>query len=129
MDEHADQMARARRGLAAWRRGDVAALADILDPNVELLWWTPGDWDCHGKDQVVALLTERLDAEPPAEVDIEEIDDSTVLVERRHTVLDGPEAGFRPATVVRFENGRVVRMKQYRSHQDAIAGVMDEGTR
>jgi ketosteroid isomerase-like protein len=129
MDEHADQMDRARLGLVAWQRGDMATLADILDPDVELLWWVPGDWDCHGKDQVVALLTERLHGEPPAEVNIEEIDDSTVLVERRHTVLDGPEAGFRPATVVHFENGRVVRMRQYRSHQDAIAGITDESTR
>ena len=58
MDEHRDQMERARRGLATWQR---------------------------------------------------------------HTVLDGPEAGFRPATVVRFRKGRVIQMQQYRSRQDALA--------
>ena len=121
MAEHRDQMEQARRGLAAWQRGDVAALADLLDPDVELLWWTPGNWDCHGKAQVVALLTERVNAEPPAEVDIVDIDESTVLVERRHTVPDGPEAGFRPATMVRFREGRIVHMQQYRSRQDALA--------
>ncbi len=127
MDEPTDQMERARRGLAAWQRGDVDALADLLDPDVELLWWTPGDWDCHGKDQVVALLTERLNAEDPAEVEIEDIDGSTVLVERRYTVLDGPEAGFRPATVVRFRKGRVIQMQQYRSRQDALADTAEDG--
>jgi ketosteroid isomerase-like protein len=121
MDEHIDTMEHALAGLAAWQRGDVAALADILDPDVELLWWTPGDWDCHGKDQAIALLTERVNTQPPAEVDIEEIDESTVLVERRHVVLDGPEAGFRPATLVRFREGLVVRMQQYRSRHDAVA--------
>jgi ketosteroid isomerase-like protein len=121
MAEHGDQMEAASRGLAAWQRGDVAALADLLDPDVELLWWTPGSWDCHGKARVIALLTERVNSEPPAEVDIVDIDESTVLVERRHTVPEGPEAGFRPATMVRFREGRVVRMQQYRSRQDALA--------
>jgi ketosteroid isomerase-like protein len=121
MAEHRDQMEQARRGLAAWQRGDVPALADLLDPDVELLWWTPGNWDCHGKAQVVALLTERASAEPPAEVEIVDIDESTVLVERRHPVPDGPEAGFRPATMVRFREGRIVHMQQYRSRQDALA--------
>ncbi len=40
MDEHIDTMEHARAGLAAWQRGDVGALADILDPDVELLWWS-----------------------------------------------------------------------------------------
>ena len=121
MGAQVDPMRLARRGLAAWQRGDVGALADLLDPDVELLWWTPGSWDCHGRDQVVALLTTRVRADPPAEVDITDVDDTTLLVERRETVPSGPEAGLRPATLVRFRDGLVVRMQQYRSREDALA--------
>jgi ketosteroid isomerase-like protein len=121
MCEHLDRRSQARRGLAAWQRGDVGALADLLDADVELLWWTPGTWDCHGKDAVLALLTERVKEGPPAEVDITVVNDATLLVERRDTVLDGPESGFRPATLVRIADGRVVCMQQYRSRDDALA--------
>lgn len=33
---------KARGGLEAWQRGDVEALAPLLDPEVELTWWEPG---------------------------------------------------------------------------------------
>jgi hypothetical protein len=65
-------------------------------------------------------VTERVKQGPPAEVDITEVNDTTLLVERRDIVLDGPEAGFRPATLVRLRHGRVVRMQQYRSRDDAL---------
>jgi ketosteroid isomerase-like protein len=115
------QMDEVRRGLVAWQRGDVARLTELFAPDVELLWWTPGDWDCHGRDAVLTLLSERAASAPPAEVDITEVDPNTVLVERRNTVPDGPEAGLRPATLVRLQDGKVVHMRQYRSRQDAIA--------
>lgn len=120
MSEPNTVLAQARSGLEAWLRGDVQALAELLDPAVELLWWEPGDWDCRGKDQVVALLTQRATQVPPAQVDIVDVDESTLLVVRRETVLDGPEAGYRPATVVQFRAGRVVRMQHYRSREDAL---------
>jgi ketosteroid isomerase-like protein len=112
-----------RHGLEAWQQGDVAALAELLHPDVDLLWWTPGDWDCHGKDQVVALFTERASASAQASVDLTDVDDHTLLVHRRDPVTDGPEAGFRPATLVRFRDGQVVHMQQYRSREDALAGA------
>jgi ketosteroid isomerase-like protein len=121
MDERVGPMGQARRGLAAWYRGDVTALADLFDPDVELLWWTPGYWDCHGKDAVLPLLAERVRQGKPAEVEVTEVNDMTLLVERRDIVLDGPEAGFRPATLVRLGKGRVVRMQQYRSRDDAFS--------
>ncbi|MGZ4427920.1 MAG: nuclear transport factor 2 family protein [Nocardioidaceae bacterium] len=121
MGAQVDPMQLARHGLAAWQRGDVAALADLLDPDVDLLWWTPGTWDCHGRDEVVALLTARVRSDPPAEVDITDVDDSMLLVERREPVLSGPEAALRPATLVRLRDGLVVRMQQYRSREDALA--------
>ncbi len=50
-----DVMARARAGLEAWQQGDVAA----LEPQVELVWWARGEWDCHGRDAVLACLRGR----------------------------------------------------------------------
>ena len=43
-------------GLRAWQAGDLGALADVLDPGVELLWYEAGDLDCHGKESVLAFL-------------------------------------------------------------------------
>jgi hypothetical protein len=40
---------RARFGLEAWQRGDFDRLEDMLAPEVELLGWEPGAWDCHGE--------------------------------------------------------------------------------
>ena len=122
MTQNPDQAAAVRRGLEAWQHGDVAALAEVLHPDVELLWWTPGEWDCHGKRQVVALLSERARSSEPAAVDLTDVDDSTVLVERGDAVADGPQAAFRPATLVRFRDGLVVHMQQYRSREDAVDG-------
>jgi ketosteroid isomerase-like protein len=123
MDDTPSPRALVRQGLAAWQRGDVTKLAELLDPEVELLWWTPGDWDCRGKSEVVALLTERVNAAPPAEVDVTDLDETTLLVERRDVVLDGPEAGLRPATKVRLREGRVLHMQQYRSREEALADI------
>jgi ketosteroid isomerase-like protein len=35
-------MDKARAGLDAWQRGDFAALEELLDPVVELVWWESG---------------------------------------------------------------------------------------
>ena len=123
MEELTDQGGPARAALAAWQFGDVSALLELLDPDVELLWWTPGQWDCHGRQQVTELLTERGSAGPPAEVDLTYPTPSTVLVERCQVVLEGPEAGFRPATLVRLRKGLVVQMRHYRSGEDAVAAL------
>jgi ketosteroid isomerase-like protein len=46
-----------------------------------------------------------------------------LVVARTATVEDGREAGFRPATVVSFRDGRVVSMRQYRSRDEALAAA------
>ena len=37
----AELMERARAGLQAWQDGDLSALQELLDPDVELFWWEP----------------------------------------------------------------------------------------
>lgn len=122
-----EQMQRAHQGLAAWQRGDVTELADLMDPQAELLWWTPGAWDCHGKHEVLALLDARARQGPPADVDISDVGSTALLVAQREEVERGPEAGYRPATLVRFQGDRLVSLQQYRCREDALADADEPG--
>jgi hypothetical protein len=45
-------------------------LEAVLDPEVELTWWESGEWDCHGREAVPALLRERTE-EGAGQVEIE----------------------------------------------------------
>ncbi len=114
----------ARVGLEAWHRGDVEALEPLLDPDVELLWWKPGDWDCHGRDAVLALLRERA-TQGATGTDVELIDagEDVLVVARAATAHDGPEAGTRPATVITFRDGKVITMRQFRDRDEALAAA------
>jgi hypothetical protein len=55
-----ETLEQARAGLLAWQAGDVQALEPLLDPEVELTWWEPGEWDCRGREAVLALLRDRV---------------------------------------------------------------------
>lgn len=114
-------MNRARAGLEAWQRGDVTALEPLLDPDVELLWWSAGDWDCHGRAAVLAALRDRASRKTAgASIELTEVGDETLIVSRLE-VREGPEAGLRPATMVTFRDGKVVSMRQFRSRDEALA--------
>lgn len=112
---------KARSGLEAWQRGDVEALAPLLDPEVVLTWWEPGESDCHGRDAVLALLRERV-SEGAGTVEIELIDagDQSIVATRTATVPDGPAAGLRPATLISFREGKVIAMRQFRDRSEAL---------
>ena len=111
----------ARGGLVAWQRGDLSALAEMLDPDVELLWWEPGQWDCRGKDAVVKLLSERSAAgETDGNIDLVDAGGDRLVVSRIPTPSNGAATG-RPSTLVTFNKGLVVRMRQFRSLDEALA--------
>ena len=48
-----------RSSFDAFLRGDWDALARVMDPEVQWLWYEPGDWDCHDRKKVLATLFER----------------------------------------------------------------------
>jgi ketosteroid isomerase-like protein len=48
-----------RSSFDAFLRGDWDALAKVMDPGVEWLWYEPGDWDCHDRRKVLETLFER----------------------------------------------------------------------
>jgi ketosteroid isomerase-like protein len=115
---------RARAGLEAWQRGDVEALAPLLDPDVELIWWEPGEWDCHGRDAVLETLRQRV-AEGSGAAAIELIDagGEAIVSARVEPAGAGPAAGLRPATLIRFRDGLAIEMRQYRDRAEALAAA------
>jgi catechol 2,3-dioxygenase-like lactoylglutathione lyase family enzyme len=115
---------RARVGFAAWQRGEFATLEAMLDPEVELLWWEPGEWDCHGREQVLDLLRERYEQGFAAE-DQELIDagDDTVITVSYPSRVGGPEWPDETATVIEFRAGRAIRMQQCRTRAEALRAV------
>jgi ketosteroid isomerase-like protein len=114
----------ARSGLEAWQRGDVDALAPLLDPEVELTWWEPGEWDCHGREAVLTLLRERKgEGSGRAEVELMDAGDDAIVATRIVTVPDGPVSRLRPATLITFRDGRAITMRQFRDRSEALAAA------
>jgi photosystem II stability/assembly factor-like uncharacterized protein len=90
----AELLARARTGFEAWQRGDVSALESLLAADVELLWWKPGDWDCHGREAVVSLLRERASqGGHDATMELIEAGDQVLVVSRRAKGRETTKAG------------------------------------
>jgi ketosteroid isomerase-like protein len=115
---------KARHELEAWQRDDVDALAPLLDPEVELTWWEPGEWDCHGREAVLALLRGRKsEGEGTAEVELIDAGEEAIIATRVTTVPDGPAAGLRPATLITFREGKAVTMRQFRDRSEAVAAA------
>jgi ketosteroid isomerase-like protein len=108
-----------RAGLTAWASGNFERLADILDPDVELLAGEPGPWDCHGRDVVIGLLRQRhADGVQPFPVQIDDVDDNTIVISRADSTSDGTDGGS--ATVATIHAGKVIRMRQYPSRTAAL---------
>ena len=114
----------AREGLAAWRAGDFEALERLLDPGVEWHWFEPGDWDCHGRDDVLRTLRERhAQGFASGELEFNGLGPNTVLVVAHPREIGGLEWPAETATVMRFRDGKVVSMQDYRTETDALAAV------
>ena len=100
-----------RDGLAAWARGDLDALEEVLDPAVKLRAVEPGPWDCEDRDQVMRLLRQRAgqpSGEAPPDVSVQRIDESTFRV----SSPGGPDG---VATLVRLAAGKVISLQQVTS--------------
>jgi ketosteroid isomerase-like protein len=114
----------AREGLDAWRAGDFEAIERILDPEVEWRWFEPGEWDCHSREDVMQTLRERRE-QGFAEGDLEFRDggDDAVVVVAHPREIGGPEWPEETATVMTFQDERVVSMQDYRSEAEALAAT------
>ena len=117
-----DVLELARRGFEAWRRGDLETIGTMLAPDVKWGWFEPGDWDCRSREDVMARLRERFSEGFAGEITrIEQLSDDSVLVVAHPSQIGGDEWPDEVATVIEFRDGKVVRMQDYRSWQDAVA--------
>lgn len=120
----ADLFERARAGLQSWQDGDLSVLEELLDPDVELLWWEPGDWDCHSRDEVLRLLrTRQEEGASRGVVELIDAGDDTLISVSRRSLDRDPDGPEESATVITFRDGRAVRMQQYRSRAAALSAV------
>ena len=114
---NADLTVKVREALEGWINGDLGPLERLLDPNVELLWWRTGEWDCHGMEQVMSLLKQRAGQRGPAvNMDVAEAGDDALIVTRKTE----PSEGDLPATLITVQNGLIIKMHQFRSSEEAL---------
>src|SRR5262245_42104092 len=114
----------ARRGFTAWQQGDFDTIEAILDPDVQWLSFEPGEWDCQDRTDLMRTVRDRYD-EGFARAPIELLDagDDVVIVIAKPRETGGDEWPPEVATVIRFADGKVVTMQDYRTKQEALASV------
>jgi ketosteroid isomerase-like protein/ankyrin repeat protein len=113
-----------RSSFDAFLRGDWNALAEVMDPGVEWLWHEPGDWDCHDRRNVLAILFERQ-----REGVVTGLNAVVAVDERVFVEVTGPRLeewglpGGQACMVVTVRDGRIVRMQDYPNRAAALAGA------
>jgi ketosteroid isomerase-like protein len=115
----------ARRGFEAALRGDVDAIAALLDPDVK---WHGGDptgpGACRNREQAIGFMR-RSDVIRAGRVELVDVvdagDDKVVVIMR-------PPSGPPVANVTTFRNGKVVEIVHYPNPDDALADAAG-GTR
>jgi hypothetical protein len=114
----------AREGVEAGRKGDFETIEEILDPNVEWRWFEPGEWDCHGRDDVIRMLRERYEQGfARGELQFRDGGERSVIVVSHPSEIGGPDWPSETATVMQFRNERVVSMQDYRTEAEAVAAI------
>jgi ketosteroid isomerase-like protein len=115
-----DIRALAREGLEAWRRGDFETLEQLLDPEMTWGWFEPGEWDCKSRDDVMRTLRERYEQGfARGDVEFRECGDDAIIVVTHPSEIGGPEWPAETATIMRFRDGRVVSMRDYKTELEA----------
>jgi len=110
----------ARRGFEAALRGDLDAIAELLDPNVR---WHGGDPDaagsCQNRNQALDFMR-RSDVIRGGRfelVDVVDAGDKVVVIMRP------PSASEPVANVATFRDGKVVEMVHFPNVDDALAAA------
>ena len=117
-------LALAEQGLAAWRKGDFKTLERLLDLAVEWHWFEPGEWDCHGREDVMRTLRERhAEGFAAGALEFRDVGGDTVIVVSHPSQIGGPEWPDETATLMRFRQARIVSMQDYRTEAEALDPV------
>jgi ketosteroid isomerase-like protein len=124
MGVSSESLTLAEQGLAAWRKGDFGTLERLLDPAVEWHWSEPGEWDCHNREDVLRTLRERhAQGFAAGALEFRDVGGDMVIVVSHPGEIGGPEWPAETATVMRFRDGKVVSMQDYRTEPEALAAV------
>jgi hypothetical protein len=94
-------------GLRAWASGNLDALEAVLDTEVSLRWFEPGEWDCADREQVMGLLRQRQaeGAQNPARR-MDRLDENTFVVSPS-SMSDPNRSESFPATLITVAGGKV----------------------
>ncbi len=113
-----------RAGFEAFLRGDIDALRELMDPDVQWLWYEAGSWDCHDRDKVLATLGERQREGVVTGLNriLEGGDQLLVEVTGPALAQWGMPDG-QASMVVTVRDGKIVRLQDHRSHEEALAGA------
>jgi ketosteroid isomerase-like protein len=113
-----------RSSFEAFLRGDWHELSRVMDPEVEWLWYEPGEWDCHDRKKVLATLFERQREGVVTALNAVVAVDERVFVEVAGPRLEqwGLPDG-QACMVVTVRDGRIVQMQDYPSRAAALAGA------
>lgn len=110
----------ARRGWEAAARGELEAIAELLDPDVK---WHGGDPEsgCQNRVQTLEFMRRAASRRAlPELVDVVGAGDRVALIMARLTEEGGREL---VANVTTFRDGKVVEMVHYPDANDALAEV------
>jgi ketosteroid isomerase-like protein len=122
-----------RRGYDAFNRGDLDAVLDLFDPEIEigLLEDSPMAGDFRGHAGFRAMIAENAEMftayrNEPEEV-IEATDEAIVVVIRSAARgrASGAEVEGRLAHLWTIRDGKVVRFQPFASREDALRAALD----
>jgi ketosteroid isomerase-like protein len=110
--------------MEAWRGGHFDPIERMLDPNVEWRAFEPGEWDCHGRDEVMQTIRERYEQGfAKGDVEFREVGHDAVIVVAHPSEIGGPDWPDETATVMRFRGDRIISMRDYLSEAEAVAAA------
>lgn len=118
---------RARAGFEAIQRGELDAIAELLDPDVK---WHGGDPSaegaCQNRSQALEFIGRaRRRGGIGKLVDVIDLDDERVLVVIQPPAADGATPSPR-ANVTTFRDGRVVEMIAFESPEAALVYARED---
>jgi ketosteroid isomerase-like protein len=113
----------ARRGFEAAMRGDLDAVAQLLDPNVQWHGGDPGPWSCHSRSDVLQFIRQaRARGRAVQLEDVVEAGDRVVVIMRPLGASEDDEHELR-ANVTTFRDGKVIEMQAYPQVSAALEAV------
>jgi ketosteroid isomerase-like protein len=96
----------------------------MFAPDVEWRWFEPGDWDCRSRKDVMRTLRQRHAAGfAEGRLIFHEAGPEVVIVTAHPSEIGRPEWPAETSTVIRFRDGKVVAMQDYRTEAEARAAV------